>query len=308
MLSDRDYIRYSLELNLFFLRISKEHAIFAAASLPPRDLNISYQLLAMKNSFEELLNEAVELSNGNISPEVLASNELVTEMTLASELQTQFLTGLPINTNITNKQLMLRPGKIGKDDRRLLDAVKSINTRALALIKSTIAFLKKLQENVKTCRAFSFTYPTMLEHVIEESEYYEKLLRKLENKDTIDSIREMIEAELVWNEIMYEHTTFIRGYLDPSEKALFETTDKFAKGFEKLLNKTEQLPKRPELLPEVTKESYENVKKLRAFKYQSTAGILQCKIKSVILPLLSDHVTREANHYLRLLKSFSAHK
>lgn len=44
--------------------------------------------------------------------------------------------------------------------------------------------------------------------------------------------------------------------------------------------------------------------KLRNFKVQWTEGILKCKIKSLIPPLLADHVTREANHYLRLLKSF----
>ena len=31
-------------------------------------------------------------------------------------------------------------------------------------------------------------------------------------------------------------------------------------------------------------------------------GIETCKIKSIILPLLADHVLREANHYLRLLE------
>lgn len=41
--------------------------------------------------------------------------------------------------------------------------------------------------------------------------------------------------------------------------------------------------------------------KLRDFKEEATKGILGCKIKSVILPLLADHVVREANHYIRLL-------
>ena len=40
----------------------------------------------------------------------------------------------------------------------------------------------------------------------------------------------------------------------------------------------------------------------RNFKEAGTEGITQCKIRSVILPLLADHVLREANHYLRILK------
>ncbi|MEN6317078.1 MAG: DUF2935 domain-containing protein, partial [Clostridiaceae bacterium] len=31
---------------------------------------------------------------------------------------------------------------------------------------------------------------------------------------------------------------------------------------------------------------------------------LECKVKSIIIPLLGDHVIREASHYLRLLKIF----
>ena len=40
MLSDRDFVVQSLELNLFFLRIAKEHAIFIGTSLTLRDMNL----------------------------------------------------------------------------------------------------------------------------------------------------------------------------------------------------------------------------------------------------------------------------
>ena len=40
------------------------------------------------------------------------------------------------------------------------------------------------------------------------------------------------------------------------------------------------------------------------FKKAATKGILGCEIKSIILPLLSDHVLREANHYLRILEAY----
>lgn len=49
--------------------------------------------------------------------------------------------------------------------------------------------------------------------------------------------------------------------------------------------------------------SFEITKKFRDFKAAGAQGIEQNKIRSVILPLLADHVLREANHYIRLLKS-----
>ncbi len=303
VLTEKEYISHSLETNLFFLRIIKEHAIFAAASLPPRGRRIAGQLVAMKNSFEELLSEAIELADRAVSYEVLASDELVTDFTLEAERKTQFLTGIPINTGLTKRELELRaPGKSRNDE--LKEEVELLNRRAMAMTKEAVAFKTKLLNSVLECKVFSYTYPSMLEHVIEESRYYVMLLKKLEDRDAVDSVKEIIEQEINWNHIMGEHSKFIRGYLDPEEEKLFNAANAFVREFDELLEKTERAGEHPELLPEVTRESLKDVMGLRNFKVQGTEGILKCRIKSIIPPLLSDHVTREANHYLRLLKTF----
>ena len=54
-------------------------------------------------------------------------------------------------------------------------------------------------------------------------------------------------------------------------------------------------------MPSVTSDTLMETIKLRDFKQAGTKGIVDCKIKSIILPLLADHVLREANHYIRLL-------
>jgi hypothetical protein len=304
LLSNKDYIRLSLELNLFFLRIAKEHAIFAAASLPPKYTAIASQYIATKDSLEKLLHAAIPMADGLISPDVLSSGELVTNLTLQAENETQFLTGVPIDNSITEKELSLKPGMIDKG-RGMVDKISQLNQEAMALTSTAIAFTEKFYKNILACKAFSFIYPSMLDHVLEESKFYVRMLTKLQNRDGMDSITEIVEQELMWNDIMSEHPKFIRGYLDPTEVQLFETADTFSKEFDALLAKTQALKTRPTLLPEITRQSLNDVTNLRNFKKQGTAGILSCKIKSVIPPLLADHVTREANHYLRLLKEFS---
>lgn len=304
MLSDKEYIRFSLETNLFFLRIMKEHAIFAAASLPPRDRPIACKLIAMKNSFEELLSDAIELGDRVVSHEVLDSEELVTDMTLAAERKTQLLTGIPIDTELTRRELELRAHGKNGSSKELLDEVKELNRKAKAMTEAAAAFKKKLLNSVLECKAFSYSYPSMLHHVIEESEYYIMVLEKLEQRETIDSMREVIDIEINWNHIMEEHSQFIRGYLDPEEKELFNTANAFANEFDRLVQKSKQAKEQTKLVPEVTKESRKHVTALRNFKVQGTMGILKCRIRSVIPPLLAVHVTREANHFLRLLKAF----
>jgi len=57
-------------------------------------------------------------------------------------------------------------------------------------------------------------------------------------------------------------------------------------------------------ISEVTEDSFNSTLEISKFKAAGTQGILECKIKSIIIPLLADHTLREANHYLRLLKIF----
>ncbi len=99
---------------------------------------------------------------------------------------------------------------------------------------------------------------------------------------------------------MMEHALFIRGLLDPTECELVETANAFAGDYCRLLEEAKRQDCRAR--DEMTKITLETTEKYRDFKAAGTKGITQCNIRSVILPLLADHVLREANHYLRLLK------
>jgi hypothetical protein len=104
---------------------------------------------------------------------------------------------------------------------------------------------------------------------------------------------------------MAEHSKFIRGLLDPTENELIIAANNFGNEFDKLTNEAKLAMDKT--LPEekVTEDSLKATKEIRDFKAQGTKGILECKVKSIIIPLLGDHVLREANHYLRLLKMFN---
>ena len=108
------------------------------------------------------------------------------------------------------------------------------------------------------------------------------------------------KVELFWNQIMMEHALFIRGLLDPSEEELIATSNNFAQEYKKLLQEAKDMT--DETIKSVTDKTIKETIKYRDFKKAGTEGILGCKIKSIILPLLADHVLREANHYLRILK------
>ena len=110
----------------------------------------------------------------------------------------------------------------------------------------------------------------------------------------------MRKVETFWNQIMMEHALFIRGLLDPSEEQLINTSDEFAEEYKRLLATSNE--RNNQVMEYSTNSSLEAILKFRDLKIARTKGISRCQIQSIILPLLADHVLREANHYIRILE------
>lgn len=305
MISNDQYVRLSLELNLFFLRIVKEHNIFAAASLPPKDAPISMKLVSMNRSLDRLLSLTISLAQGNIGNDAMNSGEIVTKYTMPSEKAANFLTGIPINTSITQKEMSLGRKQNYNMSANIVNNISMLNKRAFGEVSNVIRFQNNMLTQVLSCKAFGYTYPTNLKHVIREARAYVNMLGKLESRQGKGTtLKDLIDDEIFWNDIMGEHSKFIRGYLDPSENNLFNTANNFADKFDKLNEATKALLTDQSNTSEVTKESYDLVTQLRNFKIAGTEGLLACKIKAIMPALLADHVTREANYYLRLLSTY----
>lgn len=300
MMKQKDYIIQSLELHLFFARIMKEHSLFLKAAFTPPNAALARKAEWFKLQFERLLSDVVRLSNKSVRQHVLDSEEIVTDFTLKAEKQTSRFTGIGINTGITELELRLR----GKDDctainSQLYRKTAMLNQRAIQLLNGLIQFKANILSNVRSCRMFTMNYPLLIEHILREAKLYRSYVKALESGTLTDQF--MKDTEQFWNRIMMEHAMFIRGLLDPSEDELIQTSDTFAKEYAALL---EQARKKNDLASsDLAAASLNETLRFKDFKEAGTIGIQKCEIESVILPLLADHVLREANHYIRLLQA-----
>ncbi|MDW8801258.1 DUF2935 domain-containing protein [Clostridium sp. A1-XYC3] len=308
MLSNSEFVRQSLELNLFFMRIAKEHSIFLEAAFTTRDQQYIEQSEALKNIFSQLLVETIRMSEGIISPEVANSGELVTDLTLDAERETQFYTNIKINPNITRMEASLAMSSPGQISMNTVRMVENLNNRAIRAAQQIASFKSNILQNVLCCRMFTTNYPLLLDHILREAKFYLRMLTMLQRREEFNIAREAAYQETFWNRIMAEHSKFIRGLLDPTEEKLFDTANNFGKKFDELTQEARSLSQDMALLPEVTNRSLKNAIDIRDFKKQGTEGLVQCKIKSIAYPLLGDHVVREANHYIRILKDFKRGK
>lgn len=304
MISRSEFIRQSLELHLFFARIMKEHSFFLQVGFASKDSGCIQQANALRMEFDRLLADTISLSNGVVSPSVLQSGEVTTPFTLKAEMASAYFTGVNIPINLTEAETGL-VGDISMVGNPMIEQrVFMLNQAAMSLTRALAQFKTKLLSDVISCRIFTTNYPLLIDHILREAKFYFQLVKRLQNREEINLEREAYEQETFWNRIMAEHSKFIRGLLDPTEDQLINTANNFGNEFDKLTKEAKEAMDNTIPISKVTDDSLKATIEISKFKAQGTQGLVECKIKSIIIPLLGDHTLREANHYLRLLKIF----
>ena len=301
MISQKEFITMSLDLNLFFLRIMKEHSFFLEIGFTPSDKKMGEKAGMFRKRFEQLLSEATTLASGNVSANALSSHQATTQYTLEAERLTNFYTGIPFNFCLTKREEMLQPAGCGFPRTQVENAVENLDRRAYQLTAELATFKEQLLGRVRSCMMFTVNYPLLIEHIIREARHFMNMLVMLLRRESINRPEDLLNQELFWNRQMAEHAKFIAGLLDPSEEALIETARMFGREFDALTVEAEQAARQTMDIAGVTADSCQGTKRLRDFKATGTNGILECKIQSIIVPLLGDHVLREANHYLCIM-------
>ncbi len=256
---------------------------------------------SFRMGFEKLLSEATQLANKNISQSTLESHQIATQYTIDAERLTNFYTGVPFDINLTRREEALMPAGPGMPDTEIVNVVEMLNRKAYHLTKLLVEFKERILSDVRSCKMFTVNYPLLIDHILREAMFFMNMLVALARRENIMRTADLIHQEVFWNRIMAEHSKFIAGLLDPTEETLIETARQFGNEFDQLTAEAIKASNQTMNITEVTNESLQETKKLRDFKAAGTKGILDCKIQSVIIPLLGDHVLREANHYLCVL-------
>jgi len=300
-------ITRSIDLHLFFMRIMKEHMFFIEAAFTPQNFGLQSIAGNLRERASNFLSRLVDIANNNVSAEAIESGEFVTKHTLNAENATSYFTKIPIDTSITQKEydLIAAPNtnRLSPNYNVSMSDIISLNNEAHQIVSSIIEFKTSLLDQVLKCSIFTLNYPLLIEHILREAKYYLMKIERLQQPDRVMTPQELVEEEMFWNTIMAEHAKFIRGLLDPTEVELLNASNMFANTFDELTMEAREAEKRMYDSLGITQKSYDETQKIRAFKEQGTEGLLNCKIKSIILPLLADHTLREANHYLKLLRT-----
>jgi hypothetical protein len=190
-----------------------------------------------------------------------------------------------------------------------VEAVRKLNEDSIQLVYGFRNFKRNLLIMIINCKVQGFNFPLLVDHIAREAEYFMNSLQKF-NNGILEPIQDAIIHENVfWLRIMMEHSRFIASLLDQSERNLVATARKFGDDFETLLNQARDVEsmlyhKKPTypIIGKMNKDSESATEELRNFKKAGLELIKNCQIRSVINPLLADHVVREAEHFLFMIR------
>jgi hypothetical protein len=189
--------------------------------------------------------------------------------------------------------------------------IQAFNTEVRVAATNIWAFKRMVLGLILQCKLPGQTnFPLLVDHVSREANYFRNRLEEL-NAGKLEPLPDaIIDENVFFLKIMADHAKFIGHLLDPSERKLVEQAREFSNDFDTLVFQAVDLSHmRPQsqtipLLSQFVDENRVSVKSLRDFKKTARDLIEECRIKSIIHPLLADHVFREAERFLFILDMF----
>jgi hypothetical protein len=286
----------------------KEHAFFIEAALASKYKNLRGKARVFMHKFDGLLDEALAVSTGAIGPDAGASDEIVTPYTLNAELASGFFTGIPVNTEITQKEIAMTYNIRMTFLPKLEEKINVINQKAIILTAALVNYKKRLFSDVLASRVYISMYPSLLIHMIEEAKQYIGVLQMLQKYEHPYEAHNILEQERFWNDIMCRHMEYIKGSLDPIGRETIEICDKLSKEFWINSQRAKNAESEEVFTHELVNGSIDLMRETTDFMGKWTQELLKCKIHASVLPIVADHTFREANHYYRLLRMFQKMK
>ncbi|OPH50580.1 hypothetical protein BC351_07980 [Paenibacillus ferrarius] len=191
------------------------------------------------------------------------------------------------------------------------EQIRRFNSEVHAAVSHIWVFKRKVLGLIIQCKLpGGNNFPLLVDHVSREANYFRNRLEEL-NTGRLEPLPDaIIDENVFFLRIMADHAKFIGHLLDPSERKLVEQARNFSQDFDQLLFQAIDLSgMRPQsqtepLLDQFLDQNRVSVVSLRDFKKTARDLIEACRIKSIIHPLLADHVFREAERFLFIIDMF----
>ncbi|HBX22180.1 MAG TPA: hypothetical protein DEF34_00875 [Desulfotomaculum sp.] len=269
------FIVESLRLNLFWLRIMSEHALFIRLGLPCEEVALRLEAEQLQKEFARLLDEAQQIAENptknevfrlnreaiNLTTAIIDFKSRVLQLIICCDIVTGFNLPLLID-HIRREAIFFRASLVRLQEGLTVGSVEE-------LIQSQLFWLRIMADHSK-----------FILHLLDPSERrFIGIAREF--SDLFDQLR--LHARDF--ESMLVPQTFENSLLDDTDPVVLRP-GVFGEGLPE--------PFSIGSLDRFTEEAIAATAELRDFKQTARELIERCRVLSIISPLLADHVFREA--------------
>jgi len=303
MISDASFVLQSLNSNLYFLRTIREFAINIQLSFLENNNEYIDTARDFGDRAEELITTLMRYANGNVTKEALDNQIFVTNYTLDTELLTEKLFPISIDTTITEEQLKLTPGFSQNPPQELILELNEVNRSALVLVTNFINFCENIISRMSNNDLFSYSYISLIEAMLTEANLYKLNLERIIARNSIDPSF-ISDYEYLFNNLLQKYSSFIRGLVDPKNAEAILRSSGFSSEFALLANEYKNSIINPEIQSELKQRTIDTVDRFRTFLSQVIEDLLDSKTYFIVEPTFLDNVLTTANYFKYTLTSF----
>jgi len=296
VLSNESFVLQTLNSGLYFLRTIREFAINIQLSFLENNGEYISTAKDFSDRAEELIGDLMVYANGNVTREALGNQIFVTDYTLDTELLTEKLFSIDIDTTITVEQQELTPGFSQNPSQSLINDLKTVNKSSLTLVTNFISFCENIISRMRKNDLFSYSYISLIEAMIVETNLYKLNLERLISGNNIDPSFKA-DYEYLFNNLLQRYTSFVRGLVDPKNAEVILRAGAFSSEFGLIANEYKNAIINPDVETELKERSLDTIDRFREFLSQVIEDLLNSKIYFITEPTLLDNILTTANYF-----------
>lgn len=283
-----DFVRRSLEENRFWLRIMKEHALFLSEAFNRRDNDLIAEANRFFRLFGGLLKEVRAFQSPSEEKILRFNRRVIRAVTQFRDFKQEVLVKI-ILCKISGFNLPLLVDHIRREAEYFITVLTKLNEGIDEPLAAEV-----VRENVFWLRIMA-DHSRFIQHLLDPSERrlvkqaqafakeFDQLLAQARD------LNSMVEGSSPVLVVVGGH------FLDQPTIIRLKEDEEREKEAQQILKSP------PPVLQRFNQEAIGATTEIRDFKATATVLLRQCKILSIINPLLADHVTREAEKFLSIL-------
>lgn len=301
MISDNLLVQQSLINSLYYLRTLREFSINIELSFFENNQDNINIARDFRKNFEELSRRAINLAQNKLDEKLLNSDIIVTPYTLDSEILTEKLFDIDIDTTLTEQELNLVAGSNEEITSDIIDEITELNNDIYVVTKNFIDFINYILEDILKNEIFSSSYPLFYRYAILETNLYLEDLNRLINKTVVDPIY-IVGFQYYYSQVMKWQAKFISGYCDPEQEAIINQAKEFEREFEELMQEYNNQQISPDKILVFNEKALDVAERFRYFITGIIQRVLNAEIYFIVEPIFLDNLLTKTNYFIYLLK------